>query len=78
LKKGGNVMDCKWISFSSSHEAEKLISISDMLVDIMSKENLSYREAVTVLEITQERLNDTIVSKFGDRSMKKLTAVTNQ
>lgn len=77
MKKGGNVMEGKWISFSSDHECERLTAISDMVVDIVSKDNLSYREAVTVLEITQERLKDAIVSKFGDRSMKKLTAVTD-
>ena len=70
-------MEGKWMPFSSSHEAERLTAISDRVVDIVSKENLSYREAATVLEIAQERLKDAIVSEFGDRSMKKLTGLAD-
>ena len=69
-------MNDKYMIFTSKLEAEKLTNLSDKIIELIVKENLSYLEAVTVLEITQERLKDAIVSEFGDRSMKTLTATS--
>jgi hypothetical protein len=64
-------------AFINNDEGTRLISISDRLVDILAKEDLSYRDAVTVLEITQDRLQDTQIGRFGKRTMQLLTRATD-